>query len=111
MTEDEFLEVDTKWHDQYDTEKNEAIANKVEFKEANITLFVSTLAMQAMIAMGKLDSPTGVEVPVNLEQARFMIDTITVIAKKTENNLSVDEEKFLTETIFHLRQNYLESVK
>lgn len=111
MTEEEFEQVNQKWNAQFDTEKNEAIANKIEFKEANFTLFVSTLAMQAMIAMGKLDNPSGIENPVNLEQARFMIDTITVIAQKTANNLNVEEEKFLTDTIYHLRSNYLELAK
>lgn len=108
MTEEEFQQVDQKWHAQYDTEKNEAIANKVDFREANFTLFVSTMAMQAMIAMGKLDNPSGLESSPNLEQARFMIDTITVVAEKTANNLSEEEEKFLAETIYHLRTNYLE---
>lgn len=111
MTEEEFNKVNEQWHAQYDTEKNEAIANKVEFKEANLTLFISTLAMQAMIALGRLDNPNGIDVGVNLEQARFMIDTITVIAEKTTNNLNEEEEKFLTDTIYHLRTNYLEVAK
>lgn len=110
MTDEEFTILNEKWIAQYDTEKNEAIANQVEFKEANMSLFISTLAMQAMIAMGKLDSPTGMSSTINLEQARFMIDTITVIAQKTANNLSVEEEKFLKDTIYHLRENYLDAV-
>jgi len=50
-----------------------------------------------MIAMGKLENPLTKKNEVNLEQARFLIDTLGVIQEKTKNNLNAEEEKLLEE--------------
>ena len=47
----------------------------------------------------------------NLEQARFMIDSIAVLKDKTNGNLSEEENKFLTESLYHLQKYYMEENK
>lgn len=110
MTQEEYIRMEEQWQQQYDTEHNEALANKAEFKQASLSLMVSTLTMQAMIAMGKLEHPSGQSLPVNLEQARFMIDTISVLQKKCDPTMTEDEKNFLKDTLYHLRDNYLNSI-
>lgn len=100
-------ELQRKWQEELKREKDEK-GNK-EFKEPNFTLLVSSLTMQAMIAMGKLESPITGKTSTNFEQARFLIDTLPVIKEKTGGNLTAEEEQFLENSIFHLRNNYLET--
>ena len=64
--------------------------------------------MQAMIAVGKLENPVTRKIEKNLEQARFLIDTLGILKEKTKNNLTTDEEKLLDEALYSLRMIYVE---
>jgi hypothetical protein len=64
--------------------------------------------MQAMIAIGKLENPLNGKVERNLEQARFLIDTLGIIKEKTKGNLTPDESKLLDDSLFSLRTMYIE---
>ena len=64
--------------------------------------------MQAMIAAGKLENPVTRKTEKNLEQARFLIDTLEILKEKTKGNLAKEEENLLDDSLFNLRMMYVE---
>lgn len=108
MSEEE-KKIDESWKDQVAREKETAELNQEPYHEPTFAVFVSSLTMQAMIALGKLENPLTGTTDKNLDQARFLIDTVGILKEKTKNNLSFDEEKLLEESLFNLRMLYIEA--
>ena len=75
--------------------------------EARFDLFISGLAMEALIALGEAPHPVTRKQAANLPQARYLIDLIGVLEEKTRGNLSVDEERLLKDALYQLRMRYL----
>lgn len=75
--------------------------------QARFDLFVSGLAMEALIALGEMPHPATRRTSLNLPQARYLIDLLGVIETKTKGNLSVDEAQMLKDTLYQLRMRYL----
>ena len=75
--------------------------------EARFDLFVSGLAMEALIAMGDIPHPATRKHSVNLPQAKYLIDLLGVLGEKTAGNLAVEEEKLLKDALYQLRMRYL----
>ena len=103
--------VDQQWKDQKVKEKSHAENEKQAYHQPTFTVFLSSLTMQAMMALGKLENPLSGKTEVNSEQARFLIDTIEIIQEKTKNNLNAEEAKLLDESLFNLRMMYVEAKK
>ncbi|MFH1772341.1 MAG: DUF1844 domain-containing protein [Candidatus Omnitrophota bacterium] len=100
--------VDEYWKNQVGREKKEADSDSKTYHEPTFTIFLSSIGMQAMIALGKFENPISQKTEVNHEQARFLIDTLGIIKEKTKGNLTPEEEKFLNESLFNLRMAYVE---
>ena len=75
--------------------------------EARFDLFVSGLAMEALIALGDMPHPVTRRQSTNLQQAKYLIDVLGIIEEKTRGNLSVDEGKLLQDALYQLRMRYL----
>ncbi len=118
--------VDESWKEQAEREKRttEAAAAKSappqpplssaeraggeeEMPQARFDLFVSGLAMEALIAMGDMPHPTTRKQSANLPQAKYLIDLLGVLETKTKGNLAVEEEKLLKDALYQLRMRYL----
>ncbi len=78
-----------------------------ELPEARFDLFVSGLAMEALIALGDMPHPATRKQAMNLPHAKYLIDLLGLFDEKTKGNLSVDEERLLTDTLYQLRMRYL----
>lgn len=100
--------VDTSWKEHIDKEKQHAKDAQQTYHEPTFSVFVSSLAMQAMIAVGKLENPVTNKTEQNLEQARFLIDTLGIIQEKTTNNLTPEEYRLLEDALHNLRLVYVE---
>ena len=111
MNEETKKKVDQDWKSQVEKEKGKAQESKEVYHQPTFEIFISSLTMQAMLAMGKLENPITKKTEKNYDQARFLIDTIEIIKEKTKNNLSPDEEKLLDESLFNLRMMYVEEKK
>jgi len=109
--EQEQKQVDQEWKNQVAKEKTAAQDNKETYHEPTFTIFLSSLVMQAMIALGKLENPITKTAEKNFPQARFIIDTIDLLKNKCSGNLAEDEEKLLEESLYNLRMIYLEETK
>lgn len=89
-------------------EEDEKIEER--FKEAggDFTVFLTGLSMQALVSLGEIPSPVDNKKQKNLDQAKYMIDTLGLIKEKTKGNLTPDEEKILEGILYELRMKYLE---
>ena len=75
--------------------------------EASIMNLVASLATQTMFALGVMAPPGARQVMVNLDQAKFMIDTLEVLRLKTKGNLDAEETAGLDEAIDELQRIYV----
>lgn len=99
--------VDENWKSQIEKEKANASSQQETYHEPSFKIFLSSLSMQAMIAAGKLENPLTKKIEKNLEQARYLIDTIGILKEKTKGNLTKEEENLLDESLFSLRMMYI----
>ena len=75
--------------------------------QARFDLFLSGLAMEALIALGDMPHPVTRKQAANLPQAKYLIDLLGIVEEKTKNNLTVDEDKLLKDALYQLRMRYL----
>jgi len=100
--------VDENWKKQIEKEKTESQEKKGSYYEPTFKIFISSLSMQAMIAMGKLQNPVTNKTEKNMDQAKYLIDTLGILKEKTKGNLNKDEETILEDSLFNLRMTYVE---
>ncbi len=111
MNDSDKIKVDQKWKEQVEKEKKTCQDQKESYHKPTFRIFISSLSMQAMIALGRLENPVTKKNEKNLDQARYLIDTLEIIENKTKNNLDQDEKKILEESLFSLRMVYIEEKK
>ena len=75
--------------------------------EARFDLFLSGLAMEALIALGDMAHPTTRKQTANLPQAKYLIDLLGLLEEKTKGNLIAEEERLLKDALYQLRMRYL----
>lgn len=107
MDEQNEKKVDDSWKSQVDKERKAAQVNKEAYHEPNFTIFITSLSMQAMIALGKLENPLTNKLDKNYDQARFLIDTLGILKEKTKNNLTPEENNLLEDVLCNLRTVYI----
>jgi hypothetical protein len=111
MNEEQKKRVDEDWKSQVAKEVTGAKDKNQEFHKPTFSIFLSSLGMQAMVALGKIENPLTNKTETNHDQARFLIDTIEIIKEKTKNNLTSEEETLLADYLFNLRMMYVEAKK
>ena len=111
MEQQDKKRIDEDWKKQIDKERDQANLDQADYKQPTFEIFVSSLSMQAMIAMGKLENPITKKTEANYDHARFLIDTLEILKEKTENNLTPQEGTLLGEYLFNLRMMYVEAKK
>lgn len=111
--------VDDDWKEQAQKEKEKL---EKEFEEekakqeaasklppASFLNFLSGLATQTLIQLGEIENPFTKEKTVSLDEARYTIDLLEILEKKTENNLTEDEKKYLTVLLYDLRMRFVQA--
>ncbi len=111
MNEETRKRIDEDWKTQVEKEKKEAADSKKTYFEPSFKLFISSISMQTMIAMGKLENPVTQKLEKNMEQARYLIDTLAILQEKTKGNLTEEEDSLLKDSLFNLRMMYVEETK
>ena len=79
--------------------------------DMNFFQLVLSLQVSAMQLMGKIASPITGKVERDLGQAKVSIDMLEMLSIKTKNNLSPEEDRFLSNILFELRMNYVDESK
>lgn len=64
--------------------------------------------MSAMIALGKIVNPVSQKAERKLNDAKFAIDMLNMIAVKTKGNLSNEDDQLLQQTLTDLRLNFIQ---
>jgi len=80
-----------------------------ELPPATFDTLLSTMATQALFAMGAIPDPRTGQPTLQLDLAKHHIDMLTVIEEKTKGNLSEDEEKQLATTLYELRSRFVQA--
>jgi len=75
---------------------------------ANFETLISTMATQALFAMGAIPDPRTGQASVSIELARHHIDMLGVIEEKTQGNLTKEESDMLAGTLQELRTRYVQ---
>jgi hypothetical protein len=70
---------------------------------------ILSLASSALIALGKMPAPDGVQQPLDLETAKHLIDVLAMLETKTKGNLDEAETKLLASLIYDLRVAYVDA--
>jgi hypothetical protein len=100
--------VDESWKQSVEKEKQEPkqdggfVPPEPDFK-----FFITTLTLQASIALGHMANPATQKVEKDPTQAKFLIDTLGMLQEKTKGNLTQDETDLLENLLYELRVAYL----
>ena len=79
--------------------------------ETDFALFLSTLSMQVLVALGEVPHPATNQPEENPEQARYLIDILGMLQEKTKGNLTPEEAALLENILYELRMKYVAKVK
>ena len=69
--------------------------------------FVISLGSSSMMLMGEQLDPQQPPMPLNLPQAKDIIDLLSVLEHKTTGNLTTDEQAVLRDMLYALRMKYV----
>jgi len=75
--------------------------------EPSLIALATSLAVQAMVAMGLVPDPMSGKTELQLDHARHFIDTIAMLQAKTEGNRTPEETLALEHLLHELRMGYV----
>lgn len=116
------IQVDGDWKAQAQAEKEQMAAKSKEepkagggagagpgrLPPASFETLLSTLATQALFAMGAIPDPATGQRVQHLDLARHHIDMLGVLEEKTKGNLTEDEAALMSSTSYELRSRYIQ---
>ncbi len=125
MSDEPKIIVDSDWKSQAQAEKDRLAAKAQESKPkssdpaaghpgpgdehpADFLELIRLLASQALLYLGAIPDPQTGRAILAPDMARFNIDLLGVLEEKTKGNLSEEESKILTSTLYELRLQYVE---
>lgn len=69
--------------------------------------FIMSLATQALMQLGEMKPPPGVDIPLDPIAAKQTIDIIALLDEKTKGNLNASEAEFLEDILHNLRIGFV----
>jgi len=107
--EEKDKKVDESWKNSVEKEKTEVPEEEtMHIPEANFGFFITTLGIQVAIALGEIPNPITNKTEENLDQAKYLIDTLEMLQEKTKNNLSKEEENLLSGLLYDFRMKFVQ---
>ncbi len=112
--------VDEDWKSKVEAEKEADATEETSGDEApgvlplppaSLEALLTVMASQAVAALGQIPDPLTGETTVELNQAKYFIDTLAMLEEKTEGNRTDEESKVLTEVLYQLRMMYVAAGK
>ncbi len=74
---------------------------------ASLTFLCTTIATQAMIALGQVPNPITGKVDVRPKQAKHFIDTLGMLEEKTKGNRTAEESALFDDILHQLRMAFV----
>ena len=106
--------VDESWKNSIQKER-ESLPTEPEQEppvpEPNFPFFISTLGMQALLALGEIPDPATGEKKADLAQAKYLIDIIQMLSEKTKGNLSEEESQIVKDLLYDLRVKFVKKAQ
>jgi len=75
--------------------------------EPNIQIFMAGLYTQTMVALGEIENPVTKKRAPDSREARYLIDTIAMLDKKMDGNLTPQEASYVRNILYDLRMRYV----
>ena len=115
--------VDNDWKAQAEAEKDRlskqeqaapagaegtAVGGPAELPPVSFATLVGSLATQVFLALGGMEDPKTKKRYVDLDLAKYHIDTLTMLEEKTKGNLTEQERKLLDQAIYETRMQYVQ---
>lgn len=92
-------------------EKKEDEGNQRQTFHLTFDKYVLQLANQAFISLGLLMDPVTNKAQKDITSAKYIIDLLEILEKKTKGNLTDNEDKVIKEVLYNLRMNYVQAIK
>ena len=92
-------------------ERRRTIADKAQNPGTAFTEFVEPLIAQAYMSLGMLRNPYQPKPQIDTGAARQMIEILTMLKEKTNGNLTVDEDDFLSTHLGELKLAFVQRTK
>lgn len=123
MSEEKKIIIDEDWKAQVQAEKEaarhdakpaataagpSATVGDVPMPPASLEMLVTTLATEAMLALGQIPHPQSGETVFHPQQAKYLIDTIDVVCDKTKGNITPAETQGIETLLHQLRMAYVQ---
>jgi len=109
--------VDDQWKEQMQRDKGQLEAElkksferRTDLPPADFMLHCVSLGTQALIFLGAIANPQTGEMQADLEQARFLIDTLVMLQTKTKGNLTPEESKSLENLVGDLKVEWVKAL-
>jgi hypothetical protein len=101
--------VDESWKEAVQKERSGAPAETPPeaAPETDFLGFVSTLAMQVLMALGEIPHPGTGETRQDLPQARYLIDILQILSDKTRGNLTPAEASEMKNLLYELQVKFV----
>ena len=95
-----------------ETEEEQAQPNaEIPNFEADFANFIYSLNTQALLFLGKIPNPISKKYEKDIGTAKYLIDTIDMLSKKTKGNLDENEAKLIENVLYDLRMAYISEKK
>ncbi|MCH9021591.1 MAG: DUF1844 domain-containing protein [Planctomycetes bacterium] len=78
---------------------------------ADFNAHISSLVIQALYCLGKIQDPGGKNPPLDLDLAKHHIDVLQMLEEKTKDNLTEEEQKLLASSLHEVRMHYVGAAK
>jgi hypothetical protein len=72
--------------------------------QASFGTLVSSIATQVLYYLGDIGQSEG---PVNLDMAKYQLDTLGILEDKTKGNLTDEEQKLLDTALYEARSRFV----
>ncbi|MDZ4786595.1 MAG: DUF1844 domain-containing protein [bacterium] len=82
-----------------------------ELPPIDFSSFVMSLATQALMQLGEMPAPPGVNISKNVASAKQSIDILSLIEIKTRGNLDTAERTLLGDILHNLRISFVKASK
>jgi hypothetical protein len=122
MSDEKKIIIDEDWKSQVEAERAEAAKVKPAATEtsaatgkdesettdppmpaASFELLLTTLATEALVALGQVPHPVTGKTQVQRNQAKFLIDTVDLLRQKTAGNLTTSEKQVIDSLLHQMR--------
>ncbi|HEC25067.1 MAG TPA: DUF1844 domain-containing protein [bacterium] len=78
---------------------------------ADFATFIYSLNTQALLFLGKVPNPSTGKYEKDVKMAKYLIDTIEMLSKKTKGNLDENETKLVDNVLYDIRMAYISEKK